>query len=99
MLVERERLRQLRIHALEQLATFLSELGRHAEALEAALAAVTAEPLRETAQRALIIVHLAEGNASEALRQYESYRRLLLENLGVEPSPTLQKLIADATGR
>jgi DNA-binding SARP family transcriptional activator len=99
VLVERERLRQLRIHALEKLATFLSELGRHAEALEAALAAVTAEPLRETAQRALIIVHLAEGNASEALRQYESYRRLLFDNLGVEPSTSLQNFIADATGR
>ena len=43
---ERERLRQLRIHALEQLCCKLSAVGRPGRAVEAGLAAVAAEPLR-----------------------------------------------------
>jgi DNA-binding SARP family transcriptional activator len=97
VLVERERLRQLRIHALERLALTLTEQGSYAQALEAALAAVAAEPLRETAQRCLIGVHVAEGNVSEAIAQYERYRRLLLESLGVEPGPALRDLMSAAT--
>jgi DNA-binding SARP family transcriptional activator len=90
--LERERLRQLRIHALESLAEALIRQGRHAPAIQAALAAVGAEPLRESAQVMLIKAHLSEGNASEAVRQFESYRRLLAE-LGLSPSPRVASLI------
>jgi DNA-binding SARP family transcriptional activator len=58
-LMERERIRQRMLHALEALSRNLAHQGRWAEAVEAALAAVTAEPLRESAQRTLIEVHLA----------------------------------------
>jgi DNA-binding SARP family transcriptional activator len=68
---ERERLRQLRLHALEALSARLSASGRHAESIDAAQAAVAAEPLRESAQRTLIKAHLAEGNVCEARRQRE----------------------------
>ena len=64
VVLERERLRQLRLHALESLCVDLSARGRHAEAVEAGLAAVIGEPLRESAQRALIGAYLAEGNPS-----------------------------------
>ena len=59
--VERNRLRQLRLHALETLATRLSVQGRYGDALEVALQTVAAEPLRESAHRILTEVHLAEG--------------------------------------
>jgi DNA-binding SARP family transcriptional activator len=92
LLFERERFRQLSLHALEALAAQLMDAGDMGRALEAALAAVRGEPLRESAHRALIRVHLAEGNEWEALRQYELCRRLLDERLGVEPSTQLVEL-------
>jgi DNA-binding SARP family transcriptional activator len=91
---ERERLRQLRVHALEALCTRLHTGGRDAEAVCAGQAAVAAEPLRESAQRLLITAHLAEGNVSEARRQFEIYRRLLWENLQLAPSPQMTRLVA-----
>lgn len=93
LLFERERFRQLSLHALEALCDRLVADGRLAQALGAALAAVRGEPLRESAHRALIRVHLAEGNRSEALRQRELCRRLLRDRLGVEPSPQLDELL------
>jgi DNA-binding SARP family transcriptional activator len=90
---ERERLRQLRIHALESLCAKLSRAGRPCEAIDAGLAAVEAEPLRESAQRALVAAHLAEGNVSEARRQFLLYRNLLREALGIEPSEQLRNMI------
>jgi DNA-binding SARP family transcriptional activator len=91
---ERERLRQLRMHALEALCNRLRTGGRGAEAVCAGQAAVAAEPLRESAQRLLITAHLAEGNVSEAHRQFEIYRRLLWDNLRLAPSSQMTRLLA-----
>lgn len=85
--------RQLRLHALEGLAGHLAAAQRYGEAAEAAAAAVAAEPLRESAHRALIRVHLAEGNRSEAVRQYGRYRQRLRAELGVEPTDALRRLL------
>jgi DNA-binding SARP family transcriptional activator len=93
VLVERERYHQLRLHALEALCQQLTAVGRYGEAIDAGLAAVRAEPLRESAHQALVKAHLAEGNRWEAVRQYESCRRLLLEELGLQPSPALKALL------
>lgn len=92
LVVERERMRQLRIHALEALSVRLRERGRFGEAIDAALSAVAAEPLRESAQVALIEAYLAEGNVSEAARQKDSYRALLDVELGLEPSERVRTL-------
>jgi DNA-binding SARP family transcriptional activator len=97
LMLERERFRQLRLHALEALAERLIACRRPREALRAAVAAVRAEPLRESAHRTLIRVHLAEGNACEALRQYRLCRRLLDQQLGLEPSSELDALVRDVT--
>ncbi|MEU8567423.1 BTAD domain-containing putative transcriptional regulator [Streptomyces pathocidini] len=86
VLAERERLRQLRLHALDTLAEQLARQGRPALGLEAALTSVRIEPLRESAHRAVVSAHLAEGNVAEAVRHYHAFRRLLREELGVEPS-------------
>lgn len=93
LLFERERFRQLSLHALEALAERRVRDGELPQALEAALSAVRGEPLRESAHRVLIRVHLAEGNRGEALRQYEVCRRLLRKRLGIEPSPLLDELL------
>jgi DNA-binding SARP family transcriptional activator len=92
----RERLRQLRLHALEATAELLVERNRVAQAIDVALAAVAAEPLRESAHRTLIRAHLREGNRAEALHQYSTYRRLLADELGVTPSPEMHALVNEA---
>lgn len=99
LVVERERMRQLRIHALEALSVRLRQQGRFGEAIDTALSAVAAEPLRESAQIALIEAYLAEGNFSEAARQKDSYRALLDVELGLEPSERVRTLGATIAGR
>jgi DNA-binding SARP family transcriptional activator len=94
VIIERERFRQLRLHALEALCVRLTKAGPTWLAVEVGLAAVAAEPLRESAHRALIEAHLAEGNRSEALRQLDLYRRLLRDELGLEPSESIAQLCA-----
>jgi DNA-binding SARP family transcriptional activator len=93
VLLERERLRQLRLHALEAFAERLTAAGRYAEAVEAACVAVQAEPLRESAHRTLVRVHLAEGNVVEALRAYQVFRTMLADELGVVPSGLMLDLV------
>ena len=98
-LLERERLRQRMLHALEALSRLLIGAGRLPEGIEAAVTAVAADPLRESAQRALIEAHLAEGNWSEGRRQFESYRSLLRRELGIEPDERLAALVRCPTER
>jgi DNA-binding SARP family transcriptional activator len=99
VLLERERFRQLRLRALESRCTRLTAAGRLDEALEAGLLALAGEPLRESAHRALVRLHLVEGNTAEALRQFRLCRRLLLEQLGVEPSPRMLELVSGLDAR
>jgi DNA-binding SARP family transcriptional activator len=99
ILLERERIRQLRIHALEALCHKLTLAGRAGPAVDAGLAAVAAEPLRESAQRILIATYLYQGNVSEARRQYRVYREQLWDALGIEPSETLRALVGIAAQR
>ena len=96
VLLERERLRQLRLHALEAVADKLAAAGRYGEALQAAYAAVRTEPLRESAHRAVVRVHLAEGNIAEAVRAFDAFRDLLAAELGVEPTASMTRLVVRA---
>jgi DNA-binding SARP family transcriptional activator len=93
VLLERERFRQLRLHALEALCEDLTGARSYAAAVEAGLACVAAEPLRESGHRALIKAHLAEGNPGEAIRQYALFRKLVLEQLGLEPSEEMLRVV------
>ena len=94
LLIERERFRQLRLHALEALCSYLADRGLFAAAAQAGLSAVAGEPLRESAHRALITAHLLEGNFSEAMRQYRIYSQILQTQLGLEPSEAIRQLVA-----
>lgn len=94
VLLERERFRQLRMHALEAISVQLSRQGAHSLAVEAGLGAISAEPFRESAHRALIEAFIGEGNLVEALRQYQPFSDLAAE-LGIMPSPRLTSLMKD----
>lgn len=98
VIFERERLRQLRLHALDAMASRLAADGRYADALQAAIASVRLEPLRESAHRAIIAIHLAEGNVAEALRHYGLFRRFLAAELGIEPSSRLAGMLPRQRG-
>ncbi|MEB8338471.1 AfsR/SARP family transcriptional regulator [Streptomyces endophyticus] len=93
LIAVRERHHHLRLHALETLCERLSRAGRHGESIEAGLAAVHAEPLRESAHATLIRAHVAAGNRWEAARQYERCRRILLREIALEPTPELRSLL------
>jgi DNA-binding SARP family transcriptional activator len=85
--VERERFRQLRLHAMEERSLRLSTAGQHEEAVALAESAVHSAPSRESARRALIEAHLAQGNYAAAVAQYDDYRELLRSSVG-GPDPS-----------
>lgn len=93
LLMDRERYRQLRIHALESLSGLLTARGLFGRAIDVACAAIRVEPLHESAHAALITAHMAEGNRTEAIRHFRSYSRLLAEETGLSPSPRLEHLL------
>lgn len=93
VIFERDRLQQLRLHALERAAAVLLRRRKVDLALQTALEAVRAEPLRETSNAVLISVYLAEGNVVDALRQYDVFRSLIGVELGMVPSPRLAGLL------
>jgi DNA-binding SARP family transcriptional activator len=91
---ERERLRTLRLHALEALAERHIAHGDFGLAAEAGYAALHGDRLHEPANRTLIRTFLAQGNPAAAVRQYSSYHRLLERELGLEPSVQMQDLVS-----
>jgi DNA-binding SARP family transcriptional activator len=94
--VQREQHRQLRLHALEALALTLLEHDRPLDAVDVAMEAVAAEPLRESAQSLLIRSHLSAGNRAAAICQFRQLKELLNRELSVAPSKTLRELVEDA---
>ncbi len=94
--VERERFRQLRLHALEERSLRLSAAGRHDRAVALAETAVRAAPSRESARRALIEAHLAQGNIAAAVAQYDDYRELLRSSVGGPDPSGLDRLFPPA---
>lgn len=101
VLQDRDRLSQLRVRALEALVDQLIEHGRHNAAYEAATAAIRLDPLRESTHRALMRVHIAEGNPALARRQVRQYREILREELGMEePTRAMLEMVnwSDARG-
>lgn len=93
VLLERERFRQLRLHALERIAAELAAGGEYGRAIVMALAAIATEPLRESAHFVLIQLHLAQGNRIEAIRQYCTYQQLMRDELDLEPSLQMRGLL------
>jgi DNA-binding SARP family transcriptional activator len=94
VVIDRERLRQLRLHALESLAEQCVRAGRFGDAIEACQLAVGAEPLRDSAHRTLIRAYLAEGNRAMAVRHFELYENLLRAELGLEPPAEVRDLVS-----
>jgi DNA-binding SARP family transcriptional activator len=95
VLVEREHHTQLRLRALDALCRRLTEMGRFGQAVQAGMQAVSCEPLRESAQRALITAYVADGNVAAAVKQHDAFRDLLRVDLNLEPSAEMQTLVKE----
>jgi DNA-binding SARP family transcriptional activator len=90
------RYRQLRLTALETLSAHLTTIGHHGGSVQAAMAAVQADSLRDSAHETLIRAYLAQGNRREAFAHYSTYRQLLREELGVDPPASIGRLLTSA---
>jgi basic membrane lipoprotein Med (substrate-binding protein (PBP1-ABC) superfamily)/DNA-binding SARP family transcriptional activator len=86
------RLDELRCRAIEELAAVHLRLGDAADALTELTALLEEHPLREHAREMQLLALYRCGRQAEALRAYEGFRRLLADELGVDPSPGLQQL-------
>jgi DNA-binding SARP family transcriptional activator len=86
------RLAELRLEALGQRIEAELELGEHERLVGELQALVEEEPLREQPRRQLMLALYGCGRQAEALECYRDGRRLLVDQLGIEPSPMLQEL-------
>ncbi|MGV9772155.1 AfsR/SARP family transcriptional regulator [Streptosporangium sp. NPDC003464] len=84
------RLEELRLSAAEERIDLDLTLGRHGEVVGELRALVAAYPLRERAWGQLILALHQAGRRSEALAAYQDARRVLVEELGLEPGPELR---------
>jgi DNA-binding SARP family transcriptional activator/pimeloyl-ACP methyl ester carboxylesterase len=83
---------ELRIGAWERRIHCLLALGRVEEALAEAEALMAEDPLRERPRSLLMQALYRAGRQAEALAAFQEFRRLLSDELGLEPSPALQGL-------
>ena len=90
--VEAARLEELRLAAQEALAELRLAGGGHAELVGELEALVAAHPLRERPRGQLMLALYRSGRQADALRVYGETRATLAEELGIDPSPELQRL-------
>lgn len=92
VLAERERLRQAALTTWQYLAALAVERGDEVEGIETARQVLALEPWHEEAHRQLMTWLAANGQRSAALAQYEVCRRVLADELAIEPSATTTEL-------
>ncbi|MFD7814832.1 BTAD domain-containing putative transcriptional regulator [Streptomyces sp. NPDC059785] len=89
---QRTRLVEWRLQLLESLLDMDLEQGCHAEAVSELTALTAAHPLRERLRELLMLALYRSGRQAEALAVYADTRRLLADELGVDPRPGLKEL-------
>jgi len=100
MLLERERLKDMALRALQTLTRYYAARRDYASGLECASRLLALDPWREEAHQQMMRLLAQTGQRSAALAQYETCRRLLREELGVEPmaeTVALYESIREAT--
>jgi DNA-binding SARP family transcriptional activator len=88
--VERTRLATVRLAAVEDLAEADIATGRHVEAIAALEEVIAAHPLRERPRELLMLALSRAGRQADALAVFAGIRRLLADELGLEPGPGLR---------
>jgi len=88
------RLEDLRLAAVEDRIDADLELDRHTELVGELEGLVSESPYRERLRGQLMLALYRSGRQAEALRVYQDTRRVLVDELGIEPSRSLQQLHA-----
>ena len=91
---ETARLGELRLAALEESVGLELELGRHQAVVVDLEALANENPLREGLRALLMVALYRSGRQSDALRVFQDGRRVLGEELGLDPGPELRRLEA-----
>ena len=86
------RLAELRVTALEDRIDADLTLGRHFELVGELQELITKQPSRERLRGQLMVALYRSGRQGEALEVFQQTRRVLIDELGIEPSPSLQQL-------
>ena len=86
------RFEELELRAREELVEAELELGRHAEVVAELESLVAAHPYRERLRAQLMLALYRSGRQAEALTAYQDARRVLVEELGIDPGEELQVL-------
>jgi DNA-binding SARP family transcriptional activator/ABC-type transport system substrate-binding protein/DNA-binding beta-propeller fold protein YncE len=89
---EIDRLEEERLAALEDRIEAELALGRHSRLVSELEALSSKNPLRERLHTQLMLALYRSGRQAEALGVYRETRRHLMDELGIEPSPDLQRL-------
>jgi len=89
---EAQRVAELRLVALESLFDAELACGRSAELVPEIEALVAEQPLREAPRRQLMTALYRSGRQPDALRQFADYRAVLIDELGLDPTPSLREL-------
>ena len=93
LIVERERLRSLAVQALQRLVGYHLSWGEYKTGIRHANRLLGMEPWQEETHRQLMRLLMLSGQRSAALAQYETCRRVLAEELGIEPATETQTLV------
>ncbi|MFD9629247.1 AfsR/SARP family transcriptional regulator [Streptomyces violascens] len=88
-------LEELRLASVEALAEAYGELGEHGRAAAVLRTEAVAHPLREPVSAALMLALSRSGRQSDALEWFHRTRRLLADELGVDPGPALSEAYAE----
>ena len=89
---EARRLETLRVDALEEDFETRLALGEHRELIPALRSALTDNPFRERLWGQLMLALYRSGRQAEALETFQEARRVLADELGLEPGPELRRL-------
>ena len=95
VLEERARLRQIYLGALMTLAEAYAETDDLESALNTFQKASQVEPFFEPAWLGAMRVYLRMGNRAAAIAHYEKLKRILQDEMGIEPGPEIQALYRD----
>ena len=90
--IQQTRLNEMRVGALEQRIEADMLLGRHRDILGELAALSVEHSLNETVHAQLILALYRSGRRSQALSAFHRLRGSLLDQLGLEPSPMVQRL-------
>lgn len=82
------------VRCLDDLMRLLARSGHHEDAIEHGRRILAIDPLRESVQRAVMLLYVLNGQGAEAIRQFARRRELLESDCGVDPMPETERLAA-----